>query len=659
VPKLGNLRLARAPVSLRFDVRALVDFLIVSDPDLSRLRLALRAVLSSALGAVLLSSLASTFQRPNVSTLLGTLLGLMSSVLVRDARVAEQRLTHLLLLGPALLAVALAVVLAGHPLPSALAFLAIVFVAVYVRRFGPRATALGMIGFIGYFDATYFHAPLAELPWLLGAVVVGILSAFLVRFAIVRETPRVLLKHALDALVHQARRTEAVAELALETPDQYEKLRPRMRAEINRLNDIALTIDEHLRNISVDRRIAVRLAVLDVELAAARLARRLREALIDHRREAPDPALAFPAAVAQLERAWQDPLIPAVRGGEAVPAADLASVPSTRAPAAGEAASELRPSTRQAIQAVVACGMASLGGHLVSENRWYWAVLTAFLVFNQVHTTFDTVVRAWHRVVGTLGGVLAGSLLAHYVAHERTLALALVFVCIFCGFYLLRVSYAWMVFWLSAVLVLLYGLLGRDAAGLLEVRVLETLVGAVSGVAAAVAVLPARATRRVEGLLSTLLRRLEAYLAAAFVERRSFDELFERSRRVDAALHEFREAAEPLANNVLPTGRRLNQVAEAASLVVMVARHAVYDSRSPSSDPPPRPESSEVLAAAAARVLEHVRRLSRELETSGAGADPLPLLAAQIAEAPLPPLFERVAQALSSLDLAVRAWHKS
>jgi hypothetical protein len=648
---------ARRSFGFAADLRALLDFLIVSDPDLSRLRLALRAVLSAGISAALLVSLAGLLERPSVMTLLGSVIALMSAAFVRDARASEQRVTSLLLLIPALPAVALAVVLAERPLLSALAFLAIVFTAVYVRRFGARATALGMIGFIAYFDASYFHAPLSELPWLLAGVAIGVLTAAFVRFAIVRESPRALLEHALDALMHQTRRIEAVTSAAVAAAAEYERRRPRVRAEITRLNDIALTIDEHLDGAPPERRVALRLAVLDVELAAARLARKLRESLVDRRRPPPDPLLAFPAAVAALARVRSEPA-PSVPPS-AAPVAEFRELAPASSPTIGSQPSGLRPSTRQAIQALVASGLATLGGHWVSDNRWYWAVLTAFVVFNQVHTAFETVVRAWHRVVGTLGGVVVGSLLAHYVAGDRALALGLLFVCIFCGFYLLRISYAWMVFWLSTMLVLLYAFLRHDTAGLLQVRVLETLVGAGCGVFAAVVVLPARTTLRVESLLSTLLRRLEVYLQAAFVERAPFDALFALSRRVDAALHEFRDAAAPLMNNVLPGRRRLKQVAEAASLVVMVARHAAYDSRSPASDPPPRPEQPDTFAEAASRVVEHVRRLSRELDDAGTSEEGLPLLAAQIAEAPPPPAFERIEQALSSLDLAVRAWHQS
>ena len=41
----------------------------------------------------------------------------------------------------------------------------------------------------------------------------------------------------------------------------------------------------------------------------------------------------------------------------------------------------LRPHTRQAIQVAVATALAILAGNLLSETRWYWAYITALVVF--------------------------------------------------------------------------------------------------------------------------------------------------------------------------------------------------------------------------------------------------------------------------------------
>ena len=66
--------------------------------------------------------------------------------------------------------------LSPHPLIADVGFVLVVFTAVYVRRFGPRGTALGMVTFMSYFFSLYLRAKFSELPWLIGATLVVIIS---------------------------------------------------------------------------------------------------------------------------------------------------------------------------------------------------------------------------------------------------------------------------------------------------------------------------------------------------------------------------------------------------------------------------------------------------------------------------------------------------
>jgi hypothetical protein len=84
-------------------------------------------------------------------------------------------------------------------------------------------------------------------------------------------------------------------------------------------------------------------------------------------------------------------------------------------------------STRQAIQVGIAASVAILVGALVSPARWYWAVLTAFLVFAGTSSRGDVLSRGWQRIVGTIGGVLAGMGLAVLVSGHELLALLVMF----------------------------------------------------------------------------------------------------------------------------------------------------------------------------------------------------------------------------------------
>src|SRR4051812_15384875 len=209
---------AAEPSQPRRSLAALADFVLLGDPDLSRLRLAARVVLTALTTAACLFPAARVLRASPVTPLLGVALGVMSVSVVKDAQPAEQRKTHLLLVVPALGAATLAAALAPYPFWAAATFVVIVAVSVAARRFGPRGSALGMLGFLAYFDAEFFGARFGELHFALGALVCGIGTGFAVRFGVIRETPERLLRRSLATLVRQARR---LVRRALEARGSY------------------------------------------------------------------------------------------------------------------------------------------------------------------------------------------------------------------------------------------------------------------------------------------------------------------------------------------------------------------------------------------------------------------------------------------------------
>ena len=106
-----------------------------------------------------------------------------------------------------------------------------------------------------------------------------------------------------------------------------------------------------------------------------------------------------------------------------------------------------------------------------TPDRWYWAVLTAFLVFTGVSTRGDLLSRAGHRIVGTIAGVLAGVLLATLIGQNPPVQIVVLVICVFCAFYLVTVAYAWLTFFVTVELAMLYGLLGNFSVQVLELRI--------------------------------------------------------------------------------------------------------------------------------------------------------------------------------------------
>lgn len=149
-----------------------------------------------------------------------------------------------------------------------------------------------------------------------------------------------------------------------------------------------------------------------------------------------------------------------------------------------------RPTTRQAFQATAACAVALAAGQLVSDDRWYWAVGTTWWIFVNTASRGETLVRGFRRVVGTVTGIVAGLLVAVPVAGEAVPTAALVAVCVFGIFYTAAPSYSWMMFFVTVMAGLLYGLLGVLHPGLLVLRLEETAVGAVAAALGVAVVLP-------------------------------------------------------------------------------------------------------------------------------------------------------------------------
>ncbi len=134
--------------------------------------------------------------------------------------------------------------------------------------------------------------------------------------------------------------------------------------------------------------------------------------------------------------------------------------------------------------------MAIVVGELVSPARWYWAVIAAFVIFAGTNSWGETLTKGWQRLLGTVLGVPCGVLVATLFSGDKTASLVAIFVCLFCAFYFMTVTYSLMTFWITTMLALLYGLLGEFSFGVLMLRIEETAIGAVIGVTVAILVLP-------------------------------------------------------------------------------------------------------------------------------------------------------------------------
>ena len=162
------------------------------------------------------------------------------------------------------------------------------------------------------------------------------------------------------------------------------------------------------------------------------------------------------------------------------------------APAAAPPPASTAPGLRPAFQTAIAAGLAIVGGELVSPNRWYWAAFAAFVMFQGTRSRGESVAKGVQFIIGTLAGVVVGVLVATLLSGHEVLSLAAIVVAVFLAFQANVAAYGVMVFWITIILGLLFGMLGYFTPDLLLLRLEEAIVGAACGALVASVVLVRR-----------------------------------------------------------------------------------------------------------------------------------------------------------------------
>lgn len=645
-----------------------------SDPGLLRLRMAIRTTAALGCSLAALFVLTRATGQPLTVALLGVVITMVAARSVNEPDPRQQRITMALLPVPAAASITAAAVLASRPLAADIAFVVVVFAAVYIRRFGARGRALGMVAFMAYFFTLYLRARLSELPWMIGAVAVGTVCTFLMSSYVLPDRP----ERVLDATVRALRARMAIvvdtAAEALRTGRLDDRRRRRLGRRTNQLNETALMVLSQIEDKANPGDLwpgvtAEQLTpwLFDAELSVGWVATSGRQAAAVAAEIPDDTRMALIAALSQLARAIRLPEPPGLRqaasqaqslldrvpvdtgdhaaaavrrvalaiinaagatadvralveraGTGALPVAaardEAAAAPAT--PAAGDSGQRptgLLPTTRQAIQVAVAASFAIVAGELVSPARWYWAVIAAFVIFAGTNSWGETLTKGWQRLVGTILGVPCGILVATLFAGNTLGSLAMIFVCLFCAFYCMTVTYSLMTFWITTMLALLYGLLGELSFGVLLVRIEETALGAVIGVAAAVLVLPTNTRTAIRhdtrGFLTALAALIDT-CAARVCSANNAVSPTDQARELDRALQQFRVTAKPLLAGVAGvTGRR--SIRRGLRLFTACDRYGRTLARSSEQhcDPGGSRELADAFAAAAAQTRRNIDAL--------------------------------------------------
>ncbi|RFZ51090.1 aluminum activated malate transporter [Mycobacterium marinum] len=245
-------------------------------------------------------------------------------------------------------------------------------------------------------------------------------------------------------------------------------------------------------------------------------------------------------------------------------------------------------------------------------------MIAAFVVFAGTNSWGETLTKGWQRLLGTVLGVPCGVLVATVVAGDKVFSVVMIFACLFFAVYFMQVTYSLMTFWITTMLALLYGLLGKFTFGVLMLRIEETAIGAVIGVAVAILLLPNTigtvVRRDTRAFLTTLSELIEISIATMFDDDVT-DSPTERARELDRDLQQFRVTAKPMLAGVAGfAGRR--SIQHSVRLLTICDRYArILARRSEQYLDPGCPHGlSDAITTAAAQIRRNIDALVTALD---------------------------------------------
>ena len=499
---------------------ALWDRMVAADPGMMRLLLAARGTM-----AVFLTSFATIVP---ITLLGGSVLiaaqaivfSIMAGFVMREPTRQQRERTLILLTIPV---VGAAIVCTLVDQAVALGdgfFLTLVFACFLLQAYGPRAINQGFTAVIACYVGLLLHLPARTLPLQLLAVAIAVPVIWFACFVLLPMRPEAQLRRTIQAVQGRA---AAVLDAAGALRRRQSGAR-RLRRTLARLTEAALAADDQLALLDPAGSIQTRMALMDLELAAARLAalaselaseplaqqavqfvvnqRRLRRSRWSTRDLARAPATSarspVAAALAEITRA-------AAALGQAPPSLPLPPpLPAAPGPLAW----------RIALRVTLASAIAMAGGMAISPQRWFWAVISTYVVFLNTRSRGDTVFRGLQRVSGTMLGLVGGLLFAALLQGDVAIQVLLLVVVVFGMFYAAFISYTASIFCVTVMLGELYSLLGSNADSVLLLRLEETAVGAAAAILVAVFVLPVRTRDQVTRSGAAVLAALAEVVGA-------------------------------------------------------------------------------------------------------------------------------------------------
>ncbi|MBE7188670.1 FUSC family protein [Jatrophihabitans endophyticus] len=704
----------RAP-SVRTYLRTAVDRLAGADPGLTQLRTATQAVLGIAAGAGAAYGfvrLTGALQLPSdagppalvqasnhalliVAMLLSGMVAMMAGFTVQDRTLTGQALSTVLLPVPMIAALTIGLALGPYRVPSLIWLVVVLSLAVYVRRWGPRGFAAGLVAFNGAFLGFFLHAEIAlgDLGWLAAELGVGALASLVVRVLLFRPDPHGTLERMRRSWAVRADQLVGTALELLDADDESERSRhaQRLQRQLVRLNESTLIVEAQLATTAPRAATTAAQQLFDAELALGNIGRfvnaiarlcpdglvrtRARVSLSallredwDHACSGADALLAGQGATARLtvlshrlgssvkqyteaRRRLHALVVDDESGADFVPAVQLANgfLPGSMPVSAAASSTRgrrtfdravLPPYLRASIQMAVAATIAVVVGDAVSGLRLYWALLATFLAFMATTNSGEQARKAIFRVTGTAIGIVIGDLLVRVTGGETWVSLIFVLVAPFFGIYLIRTNYMFMVIGITVTMSQLYVQLGEFSWSLLLLRLGETAIGVGAVILTVLFIVPLRPQRVLTAGVLLWFRALSGLVDVSLDRLLGGDPTTssrQAIRELDAAYDSLEATAIPLRRSTFGrNSAQLTEVRAVATAARSYARSLAVETESIGEPDRSALQHSTELRAAARGLRASIAAIDHRIETGGPGTYVRSSSLVEMATSPLP-----------------------
>jgi uncharacterized membrane protein YgaE (UPF0421/DUF939 family) len=552
---------------------------LASDPGRKRFQQAGKATISLISAVFTMLFLLKLFHHTAITpAIVSGMVGMLGVFVVMDDTTAKKKVTTPLIGVAVAVGITLGSAFAHYSLVVNILLVGAIFSAFYFSRFAIRYFSMGMAGFMSIYISSILQLDVAHLSWFYIGIVIGVVYAFLYNFIIFKGSVHVL-RRSMRSFHIQSNLTFTILMKMIEDPDTSSKRRKLLDRNVRRLNEYARIVASDINENDLKKLwpgiepSQLRLYVFDTEMLIQTLTdslkrlkeldalevtelRRLLVWVLRSLRDAEVLAQDYdPRSLEEAEKAIQALrlLLSEMLNQEEKPEgwvyllrriesianhvleAAITIQESLKVPESKETDIEnndesleeekedkpeeetksLKPSTRKAIQALVAGTLAIIVGELIAPAQPYWVLLTTFIIQIGTESVGRTYMKAFQRSVGTVIGAILGFGAAKLVSGNSELEVFLLFVVLFLAFYLFTVSYTLMSLFITMLIAFMYDLLlGGISIQLMGARVIDTIAGAAIALSVSAFVFPKKTKDKVADAFDDFLEELGGYVSS-------------------------------------------------------------------------------------------------------------------------------------------------